>query len=149
MQAPRILCGRAGFGLIALASALTLATAPAGAAVEELTVSGPAQHKYIGSNYTLTATLGGESADLPVLFTANGEYLGVSAPDPAGRATVSWKPAFAIDYTVIAQQGESTWSIVVEVRRPQPDSPGSAGGSNRGRPPSGSSSGGSSSGSGR
>ncbi|MEU8896667.1 hypothetical protein [Nocardia sp. NPDC048505] len=148
MQAPRIRCGRAGFGLIALASALTLATPQAHADVDELRISGSGKHKYIGSEYTLTAQVGGESTDLPVQFTANGEYLGAAAPGPDGAATLRWRPAFAIDYTLIAQQGESTVAVEVEVRRPQPDSTGSAGGSNRGRPPSGSSSG-SSSGSGK
>ncbi|MEV6277576.1 hypothetical protein [Nocardia sp. NPDC051832] len=140
MQASRIPCRRTGFGLVALAAAITLATPAAHAEVTQLRISGSG-YKYIGSEYALTAEVSGESADLPVHFTGNGEFLGVAVPGPDGTAIVYWKPVHAIDYTVIAQQGESTWSIEVEVRRPQPDSPGSAGGSNRGRPPSGSSAG--------
>ncbi|MFI6868014.1 hypothetical protein [Nocardia sp. NPDC050406] len=109
---------RAGLGLTgfaAVAAVAVLAAPSAYAAVETVTVEGSGFR--VGSEYTISATLGGASVGLLVYFSDNGEFIGgPKVPWPPGHSSITWKPETAGQHIITVEQGGTHQSVVVDVK---------------------------------
>lgn len=109
---------RAGVGITGFAAlaAVAVLTAPSAlATVETVSVDG-SEHR-VGSEYTISATLGGASVGLLVYFSDNGEFIGSpKVPWPPGHSSITWKPESAGQHIITVEQGGTHKSVVVQVK---------------------------------
>lgn len=129
-------------GLTALAAgALVLPAilAPtASAEVEDITISAwgnseiPVACDYVGANCTVMARMFGSDYALPATLTINGQELAsaerLDYPDRERSALRgTWRPPAKGTYTIVATQGSSTKTLVIEITGDAQLGSGSAG----------------------